>query len=64
MGEAELPRKPAMQCGWPADKVEVVGFVDSQCFMHVTVRVDVRSHGPIQRQTAEKKKADRTCHQQ
>lgn len=39
-----------MQCGWPADQVEVVGFEDSQGFMDVTVRVDVCSHGSIQRQ--------------
>lgn len=41
-----------MQCGWPADQVEVVGFVDSQSFVDVTVRVDVRSHGAVQGQAA------------
>lgn len=39
-----------MQCRWPADQVEVVGFVDSQGFMDVAMRVDVCSHGAIQRQ--------------
>lgn len=41
-----------MECGWSADQVEVVGFVDSQRFMDVAMRVDVRSHGPIQREAA------------
>lgn len=39
-----------MQCGGPADQVQVVGFVDSQRFMNVTVRVDVCRHGAVQRQ--------------
>lgn len=43
-----------MHCGWPADHVEVVGFVDSQSFMDVTVRVDVYSHGTVERQAAER----------
>lgn len=42
--------KPAVQRGWPAHQVEVVGFVDGQRFMDVTVRVDVCSHGAVQRQ--------------
>lgn len=53
-----------MQCGWPADQVEVVGFVDSQSFMDVTVGVDVRSHGTIQRQAAGREEAGGVCHQQ
>lgn len=51
---AELPWKPAVHCGWPADHVEVVGFVDSQSFVDVTVRVDVCSHGTVERQAAER----------
>lgn len=47
MSVEELPWKPAVQCGWPADQVEVVGFVDSQGFVNVTVRVDVCSHGAV-----------------
>lgn len=46
-----------MQCGWPADQVEVVGFVDSEGFMDITVRVDICSHGAVKRQTAEGEKA-------
>lgn len=53
----KLPWKPAVQRGWPADQVEVVGFVDSQSFMDVTVRVDVRSHGAVQRQAARRGEA-------
>lgn len=54
MSIAELPWKPAVQCGWPANQVEVVGFVDSQGFMDITVRIDICSHGAVQRQAAEK----------
>lgn len=43
-----------MQSGRPANQVEVVGFVDSQCFVNIAMRVDICSHGPIQRQAAEK----------
>lgn len=64
MSIAELPWKPAVQCGWPADQVEVVCFVDSQSFMDVTVRVDVCSHGAVQRQAAGREEAGGTCHQQ
>lgn len=64
MSIVELPWKPAVQCGWPADQVEVVGFVDSQGLMDVTVRVDIRSHGAVQRQAAERKKAGGVCHLQ
>lgn len=53
MSVAKLPWKPAVQRGWPAHQVEVVGFVDGQRFMDVTVRVDVCSHGAVQRQAAE-----------
>lgn len=48
----ELPWKPAVQRGWPADQVKVVGFVDSQSFVDVTVGVDVCRHGAVQRQAA------------
>lgn len=51
-----------MQCGWPADQVEVVGFVHGQGFVDITVRVDVRSHGAVQRQAAERE-AGGACHQ-
>lgn len=61
---AALPWKPAVQRGWPADQVEVVGFVDSQSFMDVTVRVDVCSHGAVQRQAAGREEAGGTCCQQ
>lgn len=60
MSVAELPRKPAVQCGRPAHKVQVVGFVDSQSFVNVTVRVDVRSHGAVQRQAAGRGHANET----
>lgn len=43
-----------MQRGWPADQVQVVGFVHRQSFMDVTVRVDIRSHGAVQRQAKER----------
>lgn len=49
-----------MQCGRPAHKVQVVGFVDSQSFVDVTVRVDVRSHGAVQRQAAGRGHATKT----
>ena len=57
MSIVKLPWKPAVQRGWPADQVEVVGFVDSQSFMDVAVRVDVRSHGAVQRQAAGREEA-------
>ncbi len=53
-----------MQCGWPADQVEVVSFVDSQSFMDVAVRVDVCGHGAVQRQAAGREEAGGGCHQQ
>lgn len=43
-----------MQRRWPSNQVKVVGFVDSQRFVDVTVRVDVRSHGAVQGQAAER----------
>lgn len=46
----ELPWKPAVQCGWPADQVKVVGFVDGQGFVDITVGVDICRHGAVQRQ--------------
>lgn len=60
---AGLPWKPAVERGWPADQVEIVSFVDSQGLMDVTVRIDIRSHRPIQRQAAEKQEAGAACHQ-
>lgn len=45
-----------MQRRWPSNQVKVVGFVDSQRFVDVTVRVDVRSHGAVQRQAAERER--------
>lgn len=60
----ELPWKPAVQCGWPANQVEVVGFVDSQGFMDIAVRVDISRHGAVQRQAAEKEEAGGICQQQ
>lgn len=51
-----------MQCGRPANQIEVVGFVDSQGFMDVTMWVDVCSHGTIQRQAAGKGEAGGICH--
>ncbi len=53
----QLPWKPAVQCGWPADQVEVVGFVDSQRFMDVAVRIDICSHGAVQGQAARREEA-------
>lgn len=50
-----------MQCGWPADQVEVVSFVDSQGFMDVTVRVYVCSHGAVQGQAAGRGEARGLC---
>ena len=62
MNTAALPWKPAVQSGWPADQVEVVGFVDSQSFVDVAMRVDVRSHGAVQRQAAGERRRDgRSC---
>lgn len=45
-----------MQRRWPSNQVKVVGFVDSQRFVDVTVRVDVRSHGAVQGQAAERRR--------
>lgn len=42
-----------MQSGWPADHVKVIGFVDSQSFMDVTMRVDICSHRTVERQAGE-----------
>lgn len=55
----QLPWKPAVQCGGSADKVQVVGLVDGQSFVDVTVRIDVRSHGAVQRQTAGRERQQR-----
>lgn len=51
-----------MQCGGPADQVQVVGFVHRQGFMDVTVRVDVRSHGAVERQAEEREPVSETSH--
>lgn len=53
-----LPWKPAVQGGWPANQVEVVGFVHGKGFMDVTVGVDVCSHGAVQRQATGRQKDD------
>lgn len=44
-----------MQRGWPADQVKVIGFVDGQGFMDVTMRVDIRSHRTVERQAGDKR---------
>lgn len=46
--KSELPWKPAVQCGRPADQVEVVCLVDGQGLVDVTVGIDIGSHGAIQ----------------
>lgn len=47
-----------MHRGWPADQVKVIGFVDSQSFMDVTMRVDICSHRTIERQAGEERQRD------
>lgn len=42
-----------MQRGGPADQVKVVGLVDGQSFMDVTMRVDICSHRTVERQAGE-----------
>lgn len=44
-----------MQRGWPADQVKVIGFVDSQSFMDVTMRVDICSHRTVEGQAREER---------
>lgn len=46
-----------MQGGGPALHPQVVGFVDRQSLVDVTVRVHVGGHGSVQRQAAQRRAA-------
>ena len=50
-GKYGLPWKPAVQCGWPADQVEVACFVDGEGLVDIAMRVNISCHGAIQRET-------------